>query len=169
MWPETVPLPANGSVYHHSLSKETFVRATDSYDDQKYCSSCTWMSTGHSGLGMFVKLHLGLCKRILVSCCILVKRVTREFLEVSTGRTLATQLSMVLPARHAQYNRSLLFSHFWACYALSTCRVGVIFAHFSCFVHTPSLPLRRAQRASAWEATIPPTHGSVAGLTGSNL
>lgn len=155
-------------MYHHSLYKKAFITGTVGKHDQKYCSSCTWTSTGHSGLGMFVKPHLGLCKRIRVSCCILVKRVTREFLEVSTGRTLVTQLSLVLPARHAQYNRSLLFLHFWACYSLSTCRLGVMFAHFS-FGHTPSLPLRRAQRASAWEATIPPTHGSVAGLTGSNL
>ena len=37
-WPEKGPLPANRSVYHHSLSKEAFIRATDSKHDPKYSS-----------------------------------------------------------------------------------------------------------------------------------
>lgn len=73
-WPEKGLLPANGSLYHHSLSKKAFIRGTDGKNSQTSCSSCTWTSTGHSELGMFVTSHLrccGLLHLVFIPYCIL--------------------------------------------------------------------------------------------------
>ena len=50
-WPKKRPFPSHGSLYHHSLPKETLVWTTNCKYDQEYGTPCARTTVEHSTLG----------------------------------------------------------------------------------------------------------------------